>query len=226
MNKIVSDDGSATLFNEQYKQSYHSIHGAVTESELVYLEYSGVHARLAQDLNTHVLEIGFGLALNFLLTARCALNTKASLHYLALENAPISKQTFDSLDYASIDGLKPFTDGTSDIFDSLKSEPVVHHEFTDGIALEVRRTNALDVVLEASRFDAIYLDAFSPEANPELWSVEFLSKLFYALKPGGRVSTYCVKGVVRRAFIEVGFDVKKMPGPPGKREVLFAYREG
>lgn len=224
MKKVVSDDGSATLYNERYKQTYHSVHGAVTEAELVYLEYSAVRAKLKQNQATQVLEIGFGLGLNFLLTARCAMQSQAPLHYTALENAPITKDTFLSLGYDSIDGLAALTQGTAKIFQSLATESIAQHNFNQHIALEVRCSNALDVILEASHFDAIYLDAFSPDTNPELWSVEFLSKLFQALKPGGTVSTYCVKGVVRRAFIEAGFEVRKLPGPPGKREVLFACR--
>lgn len=224
MSKVLSGDGSATLFNEQYGQTYHSVHGAVTESELVYLQYSGVRSRLERGLNTHVLEIGFGLGLNFLLTARCVLQTSAKLHYTALENAPISKDTFNSLNYQSIESLEHFTNATAEIFQTLSSEPHANHQFTEQIILDVHRSDALTTPLKANHFDAIYLDAFSPDANPELWSPTFLKKLFHALKPDGIVSTYCVKGVVRRAFIEAGFKLRKMPGPPGKREVLVGWR--
>ena len=64
-------------------------------------------------------------------------------------------------------------------------------------------------------YDAIYQDAFSPDANPELWSVEFFYTLFNALKLNGRLTTYSVKGDVRRALQSVGFKVEKHPGPPG-----------
>lgn len=224
MNKVVSGDGSATLFNEHYGQTYHSVHGAVTESELVYLEYSGAQSRLEQGLDTQVLEVGFGLGLNFLLTAKSTLQTQALLHYTALENAPISEQSFHLLNYESIEGLELLSKATAGIFQTLRSKPHANIKITEQIYLDVQRANALTVSFEANHFDAIYLDAFSPEVNPELWSVTFLKKLFLALKPGGVISTYCVKGIVRRAFIEAGFEVRKMPGPPGKREVLVARR--
>jgi len=71
-------------------------------------------------------------------------------------------------------------------------------------------------------FNAIFLDAFSPDVNPECWTQPFLSQLRLLLAPGGRLATYCVKGSVRRNLISAGFSVNKYPGPTGKREVLWA----
>ncbi len=224
MKQIISGDGSATLFNEQYGQTYHSVHGAITEAELVYLEYSGLRDRLDQGMDSHILEFGFGLGLNFLLSARCALKTKAKLKYTALENAPITKDTFNTLNYATIEGLELLAESTSNVFGALGTETQTNLDFDEQIHLEVHRADALTMSFEDSHFDAIYLDGFSPEKNPELWSLSFLEKLFQALKPGGILSTYCVKGAVRRAFLEAGFEVNKLPGPPGKREVLAARR--
>ncbi|MCB1757929.1 MAG: hypothetical protein KDJ38_20590, partial [Gammaproteobacteria bacterium] len=80
--------------------------------------------------------------------------------------------------------------------------------------------------IPADTFHAVYLDAFSPESNPELWRPAFLQTLFRSLLPGGRLVSYCVKGRVRRDLQMTGFDVFKTPGPPGKREVLIAQRPG
>jgi hypothetical protein len=44
------------------------------------------------------------------------------------------------------------------------------------------------------------------------------------LKPGGILVTYCVKGIVKQALREVGFTLKRLPGPPGKREMLRATK--
>ena len=73
-------------------------------------------------------------------------------------------------------------------------------------------------------YHAIYHDAFSPAANPELWTPHFFVRLYAALKPGGKLATYSAKGAVRRALQTVGFRVQKLPGPPGKREMIVATR--
>ena len=74
------------------------------------------------------------------------------------------------------------------------------------------------------RHDAVYLDAFSPDVNPELWTSAFLARLYTVTKPGGRLATYSAKGQVRRDLEAVGFAVEKRPGPPGKREMLVAVK--
>lgn len=71
-------------------------------------------------------------------------------------------------------------------------------------------------------YDVIFLDAFSPEANPECWTTDFFNQLYTLLTPDGTLATYCVKGVVRRNLQSAGFSVEKFPGPAGKREVLRA----
>ena len=73
-------------------------------------------------------------------------------------------------------------------------------------------------------FHAIYLDAFSPDTNPECWSPVFFSQLANALTRGGCLSTYSAKGDVRRAMLAAGLQVRKQAGPPGKREMLIAHK--
>jgi tRNA U34 5-methylaminomethyl-2-thiouridine-forming methyltransferase MnmC len=40
----------------------------------------------------------------------------------------------------------------------------------------------------------------------------------------GILVTYCAKGFIRRLLKEVGFEVERIPGPPGKREILRAIK--
>jgi len=72
--------------------------------------------------------------------------------------------------------------------------------------------------------DLIYFDAFGPRVQPELWTEAIFKKMYDALKKGGVLVTYSAKGSVRRAMISVGFTVEKIPGPPGKREMLRAVK--
>jgi len=98
-------------------------------------------------------------------------------------------------------------------------------ELSDEVGLELRIGNATKQTFEENTFDAVYQDAFSPDANSELWTDTFFSKLHRTLKPGGVLTTYSVKGEVRRRLQRLGFAVEKRPGPPGgKREMLWAAR--
>ena len=74
------------------------------------------------------------------------------------------------------------------------------------------------------QFDIVFFDAFAPDVQPRLWGADILSGFYNALKPGGILVTYCVKGIVKQALREVGFSLKRLPGPPGKREMLRATK--
>ena len=80
--------------------------------------------------------------------------------------------------------------------------------------LELRIGDATQQTFEEGSFDAVYQDAFSPNAYPELWTETFFTKLYHALKPGCVLTTYSVKGEVRRRLQSLGFKVEKRPGPP------------
>jgi tRNA U34 5-methylaminomethyl-2-thiouridine-forming methyltransferase MnmC len=81
-----------------------------------------------------------------------------------------------------------------------------------------------DFEAESNTIDLIYFDAFGPRVQPDLWELTIFQKLFNALRLGGVFVTYCAKGQVRRDLISVGFQVEKIPGPPGKREMLRATK--
>ena len=71
-----------------------------------------------------------------------------------------------------------------------------------------------------NKFDLIYFDAFGIRVQPELWTEEIFEKMHDALKPNGVLVTYAANGNARRAMQAVGFIVERLPGPPGKKEML------
>lgn len=219
---IRTGDGSHTLHSERYGETFHSINGATTESRHVFLNASGVTQRLEQQQATRVLEIGFGLGLNFLLTADLALQHGAPLDYHALEHDSAVLQAISSLHYEQhlmnpglLDGLVA---GLQD----------AHHQqdtricMAPHISLTLHRADAISDTLPPGGFNALYLDAFSPDTNPECWTEAFLARLHAHVLAGGVLTTYSAKGSVRRALIAAGFTVRKIAGPPGKREMLHA----
>jgi tRNA U34 5-methylaminomethyl-2-thiouridine-forming methyltransferase MnmC len=72
--------------------------------------------------------------------------------------------------------------------------------------------------------DVLFYDAFSPDKQPELWTSEAFAMAFEAMNPGGILVTYCAKGYVRRNMEAAGFKTQRLPGPPGKWEMLRAVR--
>lgn len=222
MRHQITGDGSHTYLSDRYQQTYHSSHGAQTEARHVFLQTSGIAARLGRGQASNVLELGFGLGLNYLLTADLAQSHQAALNYAAVENDLISPAQFNALQY---DCLLNHPELATDLSFALQQP-------TDGMKIHGRGANTLALTLQlkdiehttfgTKLYDAVYLDAFSPEVNPECWTPELFSQLQLALKPEGVLATYCVKGTVRRALEHAGFGTERLPGPPGKREILRA----
>ena len=225
---LLTSDGSKTLNNQTYGETYHSINGALTEARHVFLDASGVTNRLENRLATRVLEIGFGLGLNALLTADLAEKYNAELAYESYEHDLVPAKSIASLDYQTLLN-KPHLVNT--LLESIRArqpaDSCIQCHFSDTISLsihlkDVSRTRLLEKTGEA--FHAIYLDAFSPDTNPECWSPVFFRQLANALTRGGCLSTYSAKGDVRRAMLAAGLRVDKRAGPPGKREMLIASK--
>lgn len=223
---VSTDDGSATLFDEQVGDTFHSESGAAAESRSVFLFNSGVASRLQSGQATRVLEIGFGTGLNFLLTADLALRHHASLDYWGCDTRIISPELLRQLGYerwVAHPELKDRLAHWLENFATMNAGETRSCRF-GAAQLHVHRGDVRDWSLP-SGFDAIYFDAFSPRACPELWTTEVFGRLFDTVLPGGTLATYCCRRAVQDALREVGFELNKIPGPVGgKREVLVARK--
>ena len=219
MKVQTTADGSRTLYSERYSESFHSYKGALTESRHVFLQGTGVVERLGHLSPTHLLEVGFGTGLNFFLTADVALKYGTDLHYIALEKDLSSADNLSSLGY---EAHLEHPELLEEFLEWRRHSQENTFEFA-GVRLELLLGDATEQPLPENHFHAVYQDAFSPTTNPELWSETFLDKLRQSLTNDGVLSTYCVKGEVRRQMQALGFEVEKRPGPPGgKREMLVA----
>ncbi len=98
MNVITpTADGSNTLFNESIGEHYHSKHGAVQESEHVFIA-AGLKKAISDFPNQEIslLEVGFGTGLNFLLSAAYCSAEKIALKYTSLEAFPLRSEELES----------------------------------------------------------------------------------------------------------------------------------
>lgn len=216
---IVTRDGSATVEIPELKVTYHSRHGAINESMHVFIE-AGWKYKLEQKKKEEtitILEMGFGTGLNAFLTLLEAEKEKRAVHYTSLEPYPLSRDEAVQLNYIEVFG-------NAEWFGALHK--AVWNEdkaITQHFTLH-KSTAALQEFQSNKKFDIIYYDAFAPAAQPELWTTEIFSKLFNMLHEGGILVTYCSKSVVRHAMRDAGFTISKIPGPPGKREMVRAER--
>lgn len=221
---VTTRDGSRTLFSDRYGQTLHSEHGALTEAKWVFLQASGVAERLEQGVPTAVLEVGFGTGLNFLVTADAACTAATPLRYTALEQALPHPAAVAGLRYADHLDHPEIDRALRAKLDLEHSGPKLEIDVCQA-SLTLMLGEATTARLPSETYHAIYHDAFSPDANPELWADAFLATLTASLAPGGVLVTYSVKGTVRRALAAMALDVRKRPGPPGgKREMLWARK--
>lgn len=214
---VRTGDGSFTL--SWGAEHYHSTHGAVTESTHVFIQ-SGLLA--VGKPHVDVLEVGLGTGLNLLLTWVRCLEGKLTADYTALEPHPLDGPTLESLRHCEDLGWPGLH---APFMERMSSPREEWHEPLGG--LRFRKLGAPAQALEAAdAFDVIYFDAFAPQHQPELWTEAVFARMRGALRPGGLLVTYCAKGDVRRAMQAVGLQVERLPGPPGKREMLRARRPG
>lgn len=213
-------DGSNTLYVPELNEHYHSVHGAMQESQHVFIRHGLEHA-LEQKKDLKVLEVGFGTGLNAILSFPVALAKKAFIQYDTLEKYPLPQDTVEQLHYENII-LNP------ELYAHFKAmhatpwnEPA---ELIPYFTLQKMHESLEEFVPPQSYYDVVYFDAFAPEKQPELWSDAVFAKLFNAIRPGGILVTYCAKGAFKRSLKAAGFEVEALPGPPGKREMTRGVR--
>ncbi len=222
----MTDDGSRTLECVRTGQTHHSESGALTESRHVYLENSLAGERLRRGEPVRVFETGFGVGLNFWLTASMALRHNANLDYVSVEQHLPPASVIADLQFGSLEVCQPAVDRFLPWLMSRTATIGSIDLSSGGVRLQVLCVDATQYDLAPlGTFDAVYHDPFSPDVNPKLWSADHLTQLARILKPDGRFVTYCCRSEIKRRLRAAGLTVVPTRGPPGgKREVMVAVR--
>jgi len=216
MNIQLTADGSHTLYVPELDEHYHSVNGAVQESQHVYIR-AGLNTCAKQKIN--VLEYGFGTGLNAFLSLIEASDKNLQIDYTTLEKYPLPESITNQLNYA-----KEFPQKFHIYFKDICNCPWNNLiPITDNFHIKKIQTDFSDFIFEKS-YDVVYYDAFAPDKQKDVWSQEIFNKIFNHLNPEGILTTYCAKGVIRRMLQSAGFYVERIPGPPGKREMLRASK--
>ena len=210
-------DGSYTLYVPELDEHYHSVKGALTESQHIFIDMGLKHSSAPEP---RILEIGLGTGLNCFLTYLSAEETGRKIHYTGIERYPLTEETVRRLDYPSLIGK-----GHEEDYFAIHRAP-----WGEDVSLSPHFTlHKIEGDFTRHPFeqgyDIIYFDAFAPEKQPEMWEQSLFDSLYQILNEGGILTTYCAKGVVRRMLQTSGFLVERLPGPPGgKREILRAVK--
>ena len=215
---ITTSDGSKSLYMPGLDETYHSRHGAVQEAYHVFIR-SGLDL-FKNGAQVRILEMGFGTGLNCLITWIESKRRNLKISYLGLEAYPVAFDVARELKYPETLGQKEFEPIFEKLHKSSWNEPV---KIDQGFEL-IKAEGKFQDFQEKDSFDLIYFDAFGPRVQPDLWTERVFRSMYDALVEKGVLVTYSAKGSVRRAMQEVGFEVERLPGPPGKREMLRASK--
>jgi len=211
-------------FSPAYQDIYYSQQGGVQETKHVFLKHNKLPERWSNSQHFSIAETGFGTGLNFMVTASQWLKSapkNTTLDYFSIEKNPISKTDlskihqqwpqFSNISQCIIDNYPPLIQGFHPI---LLNSPRIRLILIWG-DIEYA-LNQLDI-----QADCWFLDGFSPNKNPSMWSLKHCQKIAQLTKKTGSFSTYTAVGQVRRDLISAGFEVSKAAGFGHKRELLY-----
>ena len=223
---IQTKDGSTTFYLPELNETYHSKNGAIQEAYHVFIKngfslFEGHELlRTGEAKPISILEIGFGTGLNAFITSLESQNNNQTVDYVGVEAYPITQEEALTMNYANqIDASK------NEVFQKI-------HQIDWEIPIQVnptfqltKRKQLFQDIVDVEVFDLIYFDAFGYDVQPELWSDKIFEKMFIALKSGGVLVTYACRSVIKNSMISAGFKIEKLPGAPGKREMLRASKQ-
>ncbi|MFI3239959.1 MAG: tRNA (5-methylaminomethyl-2-thiouridine)(34)-methyltransferase MnmD [Bacteroidales bacterium] len=218
MDRIIEEtaDGSATIYIPAMDEHYHSVKGALAESEHIFRDSALLHH---PNEHLRVFEVGFGTGLNCVVTA---MTGGKCVDYFTVERYPLSKDILNALRYEQLLGTKG-----AELFHAIHTAQWEREvAITDSFHLNKLETDfTADSYTMPEGIDIVYFDAFAPEKQPEMWSEAIFHKLYNAMSPNAILTTYCAKGEIRRRLQSIGFTVERIAGPVGgKREILRATK--
>lgn len=214
---IQTKDGSTSILLPDWNETYHSKFGAIQEAKHVFIK-NGLS--LFQEKSVSILEIGFGTGLNAFITYLEAKKTDQSIDYTGVEAYPVSEEDAFKMNYVSELEANSFEEIFLKMHQANWDEKVI---LDQNFILE-KQNKKFQEIADSEIYDLIYFDAFGFRVQPELWSLEIFKIMFKALKPNGVLVTYACRSSIKNAMVEAGFQVEKLNGPPGKREMLRARK--
>jgi tRNA U34 5-methylaminomethyl-2-thiouridine-forming methyltransferase MnmC len=214
---VTTADGSTTIYVPELNEHYHSIHGAIQESEHIFIK-AGFDASEADPVR--IFEVGFGTGLNALLTAMRAYESSKNVIYTSIEKYILEEEIVKTLNYDSRLG-----ESAKELFGLIHDAPWNRStEITPWFTL-FKVEEDFKIYYPEDTYDLIYFDAFGPDKQPAMWTAEIFAKIAAVTLKGGILVTYSAKGEVKRHLKSSNFEVTLLPGPPGKRQIIRAVKK-
>jgi tRNA U34 5-methylaminomethyl-2-thiouridine-forming methyltransferase MnmC len=217
---VITEDGSSSLFVESIQEQFHSKFGAIQEAIHIFIENGLLYVLPKLDGKISILEIGFGTGLNCFLTCIRPEIINYHLYYEGVELYPLNETEYSALNYPKL--VSPENQPLFNHIHQLPWETI--QNVRNSLFLKKKEISFTQLILDSNQFDLVYFDPFSPDKQPEMWTQDRFEMVYRAMNPGGVLVTYCTKGIVKRALKAAGFQIEKLPGPTGKREILRATR--
>jgi len=219
---IITDDGSTTIHIPEWDEQYHSKFGAIQEARHVFIQMGLFKVLEREELSEiSILEIGFGTGLNALVTWQEAKKKQVFIEYTGVEAYPISSEEVEHLNFVR---MLEESEAAS-VFEKMHKTPWETPQNISEFFKLTKQQKYFQAIDDVNKYDLIYFDAFGAGTQPDLWTEEIFEKMYMAIRNNGVLVTYAAKGSVRRAMLQVGFKVERLPGPPGKREMLRATKK-
>lgn len=209
----LTDDGSFTFYSGLFDECFHSFHGARQEAESKYVEPCRLYQQAKAKDCLHLLDICYGLGYNSAaaIAAIWSVNPTCSIKLIALElDITVPQQ-------AATQGLltsfsSPHGDLNSLLHEFAETRVLRSPQIQADLYLGDARSQIQRVARSGFRADAIFLDPFSPPKCPQLWTVEFLTRVAQCLHPQGRLATYSSAAAVRMALTLAGLSFAATQG--------------
>ena len=214
---IITDDGSTTIRIPEWDENYHSTHGAIQEAKHVFIK-NGLDLFKEHEAVV-ILEIGFGTGLNAFITFLETID-KQRIEYVGVEAYPVAAEEILQMNYVSELQANQY----QDVFNKMHSCDWEEQQIISNNFYLTKRKQFFQEIQDDGLYDLVYFDAFGFRVQPELWTEEVFATMYKAMKPGGVLVTYACRSVIKNAMLAVGFKVEKLPGAPGKREMLRAFK--
>ncbi len=199
--EVLTKDGSYSLRSVFFQENFHSLLGALEETKIKFTAPSDLQRFKGKSLD--VLDICFGLGYNSASLYNELIKQKSYLNWYALE---IDKKPLEySLRKKAFKKL--WAPKVKRIFDSLYQNDCFEDQFFNCKILWGDAREKINVIPADNRFDLIYLDGFSPQKCPQVWTIEFLSKVTQKLNPQGYLITYTSSAAVRKTLRNLGLKI-------------------
>ncbi len=210
--KVITVDGTQTLYNFDYNEAYHSSSaGAYSESLHKFIVPCKVREICSKNKEINILDVGFGLGYNVATAIKNCENAKINIYSI--------EKDINFLEHIKKIDIPENLKNIYDLFfhiekSTIKLNEKIYQCFLlqkDKINLTIIIGDGRDIIKDIKslniKFDAVFWDPFSPKVNREMWTVDIFKNVKDIIKTDGILATYSAAISVKKSLLEAGFKI-------------------